>query len=83
MHSDFSRFRERLARACRTRGMTRDQLCASIGAGRRVDLVFLGLKALDIHRLAQVADRLEVSIDWLPGRSDMMQLPRHEKGKRA
>jgi hypothetical protein len=61
--------------------MTHDQLCASIGAGsrRRVDLALSGLKALDIYRLAQVADRLEVSIVWLQGRSDVMQLPRHEK----
>ena len=39
MHSDFSLFRERLAYACRARGMTHDRLCASIGLGsrRRVD----------------------------------------------
>src|SRR5271165_7021125 len=77
MHSDFRLFRERLAHACRARSMTHDQLCASIGLGsrRRVDLAFSGLKALDIYRLAQVADRLEVSIDWLLGRSDVMELP--------
>jgi hypothetical protein len=28
------------------------------------------LKALDIERLAQLADRLDVSIDWLLDRTD-------------
>jgi hypothetical protein len=65
--------------------MTHDQLCASTGLGSRgrVDLAFSGLKTLDIHRLAQIVDCLEVSLDWLLGRSDVMELPRHEKGKRA
>ena len=77
MHADFSLFRERLSHACRARNMTPDQLCASIGLGsrRRVDLASLGLKALDVYRLAQIADRLEVSVDWLLGRSDVMELP--------
>lgn len=65
--------------------MTPDRLCASIGLGgrRSVDLAFSGLKALDIYRLTQIADRLEVSVDWLLGRSDVMELPQDEKGKRA
>jgi len=85
MHSDFSLFRERLAHACRSRGMIPDRLCASIGLGgrRSVDLASSGLKVLDIYRLAQIADRLDVSIDWLLGRSDVMELPQDEKGKRA
>jgi hypothetical protein len=41
------------------------------------------LSQADIYRLAQVAGRLEMSIDWLLGRSDVMQLPPREKGKRA
>ena len=76
MQSDLSIFRERLAEACRVRGLTHDRLCASIGiAGRRaLDLDFSGLKALDIYRLVQIADRLEVSVDWLLGRSDVMEV---------
>ena len=85
MHSDFSLFRERLAYACRARGITPDRLCVSIGLGsrRRVDLAFSGLKALDIYRLAQIADRLEVSVDWLLGRSDVMELSHGKNSKRA
>jgi transcriptional regulator with XRE-family HTH domain len=83
MYSDFSVFRERLAHACRVRNLTQDRLCASIGLGsrRRVDLAASGLKALNIYRLAQIADRLEVSVDWLLGRSDVMEVPKGD-GKR-
>ena len=65
MQSDFSLFRERLAHACRVRDIKLDRLCASIGLGsrRRVDLASSGLKALHIYGLAQIADRLEVSVD--------------------
>jgi hypothetical protein len=85
MHSDFSLFRERLAHACHVRNITHDRLCASIGLGgrRSVDLDFSGLKALDIYRLAQIADRLEVSVDWLLGRSDVMELSHGKNSKRA
>lgn len=85
MQSDFSLFRERLAHACRARGTPPERLCTSIGLGgrRSVDLAFSGLKALDIYRLAQIAGRLEVSVDWLLGRSDVMELPHTEKGERA
>jgi hypothetical protein len=47
----------------------------TLGSRRRVDLASSGLKALDVYRLAQIADRLEVSVDWLFGRSDVMELP--------
>ena len=69
MRSDFNVFRERLAKACLLRKITHERLCASIGLGSRrsIDLGFSGLKALDINRLVQIADRLEVSIDWLLG----------------
>ena len=82
MQTDFSVFRQRLAEACRVRNMTHDRLCASIGIGgrRAVDLDFAGVRALDIYRLAQIADRLEVSIDWLLGRSDVMEV---QKGRRV
>jgi len=77
MPTDFSVFRERLAEACRIRNITSDKLCRSIGpgAGRTIDLDVSGLKVLDIYRLAQIADRLDVSIDWLLGRTDVMDLP--------
>jgi len=72
MQSDFSLFRERLAEACRVRGTKPDAVCRSIGLGsrHRVDLAYSGLKALDIYRLAQIADYLNVSVDWLLGRSE-------------
>jgi hypothetical protein len=62
MPTDFRVFRERLAHACRVRNMTHDRLCRSIGLGGRpvIDLEFSGLKALDIERLSQIADRLNV-----------------------
>ncbi len=71
MHSDFSTFREHLAEACRLRKMTHDPFFATA-----IDLHFAGLRALDIYRLAQMADRFDVSVDWLLGRSDMMELPK-------
>ena len=81
MPSDFSVFRERLAEACRARNITSDKLCRSIGLGGRrvIDLEFSGLKVLDIHRLGQIADRLDVSIDWLLGRTDVMELPERRR----
>jgi transcriptional regulator with XRE-family HTH domain len=77
VETNFFIFRERLAIACRLRGITYEQLCSSIGLGggrRTVDLEHAGLRALDIYRLAQIADRLDVSIDWLLGRSKAMEL---------
>jgi hypothetical protein len=32
------------------------------------------VKALDIYRLARIADNLDVSVDWLLGRSDSMEV---------
>src|SRR5258708_3170998 len=69
--SDFSVVRERLLEACnllapRWRGSR------SIGLGPRqtIDVDYSGLRALDINQLAQIADKLGVSIDWLLGRTD-------------
>ena len=70
MESDFAVFREHLAAACRKRKMTPDPLCAAA-----VDLHLAGLRALDVYRLAKIADDLDVSVDWLLGRSDMMEMP--------
>jgi hypothetical protein len=42
---------------------------------RIIDLEYSGAKALDIYRLGQIADALEVSIDWLMGRSNVMEMP--------
>lgn len=71
MQSDFAVFRENLAAACRERNMTHDPLCAAA-----VDLHFAGIRALDVYRLAKIADSLQVSLDWLLGRSDTMELPK-------
>ena len=83
VETNFFVFRERLAIACRLRGITYEQLCSSIGlAGRRtVDLEHAGVRALDIYRLAQIADRLDVSIDWLLGRSKAMELREQCQGE--
>jgi hypothetical protein len=61
--------------------MTRDSVCRDIGLGgrRAANFLLLGLKAIDLYRLAQIADRLEVSIDWLLGRSDQMELPKPKR----
>ena len=74
MHTEFSVFRERLADACRVRNMTHSALCRSIGLGARkaIDLEYSPLKSLDLHRVTQIADHLDVSIDWLLGRSNVM-----------
>ena len=78
MPSDFAVFREHFAAACRKRKMTPDPLCAAA-----VDLHFAGLRALDVYRLAKIADELDVSVDWLLGRSDMMEMPEAKAKKRS
>jgi hypothetical protein len=57
----------------------------SIGLGgrRALDLQFAGLRALDLYRVCQIADRLDVSVDWLLGRSDVMELPKDKASKHA
>jgi len=84
MPTDFSLFRDRLTEACRVRGVTHDAVFRSIGiGGRRVlDLQFAGLRTLDLYRVCQIADRLDVSVDWLVGRSDVMEVPKGN-GKRV
>ena len=52
-------------------------------AAAAVDLHFAGLKALDVYRLAEIADRLDVSVDWLLGRSEIMEVPKARARKRA
>jgi AraC-like DNA-binding protein len=69
--SDFAVFHAHLAEAYRDRKKIPDPLCAAA-----VDLHFAGVRALDVYRLAKLADELDVSVDWLLGRSDMMELPK-------
>lgn len=78
MQSDFTVLHDHLAQACRLRKMSHDRFCAAA-----VELHFAGLKALDVYRLAEIADRLDVSVDWLLGRSDKMELPEPKVNKRA
>ncbi len=40
--------------------------------------ILSGLRALDLHRVCQIADRLDVSVDWLLGRTDVMDLAKGE-----
>ena len=58
-----------------------------MGARRVIDIEYIGLKGLDIHRLAQIADRLDVSIDWLLGRTNNPEIndrePPPKKTKRS
>ncbi len=70
MQSDFTVFSEHLAAAWRKRRMAPDPLCAAA-----VDLHFAGLRALDVYRIAKIADDLDVSVDWLLGRSETMEMP--------
>jgi transcriptional regulator with XRE-family HTH domain len=76
MRTDFSVFRERLAEACHERDTTPTRLAKIIGMSPRriIDLEYLGAKALDIYRLGQIADVLDVSLDWLTGRSNVMEV---------
>jgi hypothetical protein len=76
MQTDFSLFQERLQGACRIRDMSVDTLCNSSGLSSYEAglLNILGIKALDIFELAQIAGTLEVSVDWLLGRTDQMEL---------
>jgi hypothetical protein len=60
--SDFTVFHAHLAEACRDRKKAPDPLCAAA-----VDLHFAGVRALDVYRLAKLADELDVSVDWLLG----------------
>ena len=85
MRTDFSLFRDRFAEACRVRGMKPEAVFRSIGLGgrRALDLQFAGLRALDLYRVCQIADRLDVSVDWLLGRSNVMELPKDKASKRA
>jgi transcriptional regulator with XRE-family HTH domain len=73
----FSIFRERLAEACRIRNMTESELCSGTGMGgqRALELHVAEPQPMDIYRLGQIADGLNVSIDWLLGRSEAMELP--------
>ena len=75
--TDYSVFRERFAEACRIRGLKCDAVYRSIGIGgrRALDVQTVGvLRALDLYRVCQIADRLDVSVDWLLGRSDVMEI---------
>jgi hypothetical protein len=46
-----------------------------LGARRTLDVETVGvLRALDLYRLCQIADRLDVSLDWLLGRSEVMEI---------
>ena len=49
-----------------------------MGGRSTLEFYSIGLRALDLYRVCQIADRLDVSVDWLLGRSDVMEVP---KGK--
>ncbi len=90
MPTNFSLFRERLNEACRLRNMSHTALCKGIGLAPRkaIEIEYYPLKTLDLYRVSQIADKLEVSIDWLLGRTNIMDvlempdLPEPEPPKR-
>lgn len=70
MRTNLSVFSGHLTEACRLRKVAQDPICAAA-----INLHLAGVRALDVYRLVQIADKLEVSVDWLLGRSDVMELP--------
>jgi transcriptional regulator with XRE-family HTH domain len=69
--SDPSVFKERLREACEAKGTTVTNVLRSTGVSprRAIAIEAVGLRELDIHRLLQIADKLDVSVDWLTGRT--------------
>jgi hypothetical protein len=41
---------------------------------KAIGLQYYPLKELDLYRAGQIADKLDVSIDWLLGRSNVMSV---------
>jgi hypothetical protein len=78
MQSNLSVLHEHLAEACRLRKTNHDVFCTNA-----IDLHFAGVRALDIYRLAQIADQLDVSVDWLLGRSETMELPKEHANRQV
>jgi hypothetical protein len=81
MPTNFSLFRDRLAEACRARDKTETKICQQIGLSSRrsITLALSGPGAIDLWRACQIADVLDVSLDWLTGRSnvmDVMEMPK-------
>ncbi len=76
MPTDFSVFRERLTEACCVRNMSHSALCRGIGLSPRkaLEIEYYPLKTLDLYRVSQIADKLDVSIDWLLGRTNVMSV---------
>jgi hypothetical protein len=87
MPTDFTMFRERLAEACRARARTESKICQQIGLGGRcaITLALTGPGVIDLWRVCQIADVLDVSLDWLTGRSNVMavmEMPEFEPPKK-
>jgi hypothetical protein len=83
MRTDFSLFRDRLTEACRIRGVAHDAIASELMAAAFLDFQFARSRTLDLYRVCQIADRLDVSVDWLVGRSDVMELQKDEKRTRT
>jgi hypothetical protein len=69
MRYNFALFTPRLKEACKRRNTTVERIGLGIGlAPRRVlEMETRGLQCLDVYRLSQLAERLDVSMDWLCG----------------
>ena len=65
--------------------MTHDAVseASELMAAAFLDFQIAGSRTLDLYRVCQIADRLDVSVDWLVGRSDVMELQKDEKRKRT
>jgi transcriptional regulator with XRE-family HTH domain len=72
MRYDLTLFGPHLREACKARGVTVAQVGHSIGLAPRriVDLEQSGVHNLDVYRLADLAQSLNVSVDWLLGREE-------------
>jgi hypothetical protein len=69
MRYNFDLFASRLREACKRKKVPVQQTVRGIGLGPRgiFELESRGLQCLDIYQLSQIAERLDVSMDWLCG----------------
>jgi hypothetical protein len=69
MRYNLEMFASRLHEACKRKNIPVQQIVRGIGLGPRgpFELESRGIQCLDIYQLSRIAERLEVSMDWLCG----------------
>jgi hypothetical protein len=72
MRYNLELFASRLNEACKRKNIPVQQIVRGIGLGPRglFELESRGIQCLDIYQLSRIAERLDVSMDWLCGGSD-------------